>query len=321
MKLLLTLLFLPLIARAQAEATRESKPSLRIQFAVDGTPHPGPAEIIRKTPVELQVKPTEGGEIRWYQLIPDTRRFYKNANHPWEPQAYQWVGFGKIDCLRREVEAWRGEWKVTPTPEVLGYPDAGDFYHPAIGSFWFEVEVLKDGKLLRSPGLAENTDRGMNTSVFRLSIREDDTLAGWLTSYFNVPGLFGCIPWQSDNYIGVDCADALVAAWCKWKKRPMNKDWNVAGIVAEWPKVFQGNLENAQLEWGKDVDRGDYIAVQYAPGKQYQHIGALYADGNGNGKLDEEDLVMHCGPEALQVQPLTVGSFGGTVAVIRATKR
>lgn len=311
-----------------ATAFRAQRPSLAIEWSTGQTNKKTPAEVKKGTPVTLRVEPRSGASIRWFQIVPDTRRFYKNANHPWEANAYKWVGFGKIDCRRREIESWRDRWEVSPSSEnaiPFAWPDAGRFYHDDVGSFWFEVEILHEGKIQRSPGLAESAERGMSPAVFRLSIREDDTLVGWLTSFFNVPGLFGCIPWQSENYVGVDCADALVAAWSKWKKRPMNKDWNVQGIVTGWPKVAEFNLTEGmpdrEIRWDRDIQPGDFIAVQYTPGKQYQHIGALYGDANQNGLLDPEDQLIHCGPEALQVQSLKGRSFSGKLAVIRATNR
>lgn len=105
----------------------------------------------------------------------------------------------------------------------------------------------------------------------------------------------------------------------------MKKDWNVQGIVTSWPKATEFQLEDGsperEIRWGRDVRRGDFIAVQYTPGKQYQHIGALYRDANENEILDAADLVIHCGPEALQIQPLSGRSFSGKVAIIRAEDR
>lgn len=316
---------------------RETSPSQQIRWRAGESGanwRPGPADVRQEEAVRLHVDPVAGGSIRWYQIVPDTRKFYKNANYPWEPDAYKWVGFGKIECLRRELTAWRGRWDVnvrspaTSRPNErndLDFPEAGRFYRPDIGSFWFDVEVLDRGWVLRSPGLKETTSRGMSTQVFRLSVRQDDSLLGWLTSFFNVPGLFGSVSWQSENYVGVDCADCLAAAWSKWKKRPLDKDWNVAGIVAAWPKVSEfdtaGGVPDVQIRWSTDVKPGDFIAVRYAGRRQYQHIGALYADADKDGRLGPQDSVIHAGPEALQVSPLAGGNFDGHVAIIRATAR
>lgn len=316
---------------------REKSASLEIRWRKgesSGDWKSGPAEIKKGEAVTLQVKPIADSSIRWYQIVPDTRKFYKNANYPWEADAYKWVGFGKIDCLRREIVSWRGRWDVvhrtapsegTSTKNDLDWPEAGQFYHSDLGSFWFDVEVLKSGKILRSFGLADRTERGMNTRTFRLSVRQDDSQVGWLTSFFNVPGLFGCTPYQSSNYIGVDCADCMMAGWSKWKNKPLDKDWNVAGVVTSLPKVrefdIRQGMPTGEIRWTSHVRPVDFIAVRYPGRRQYQHIGALYKDANSDGKLDGGDLVIHAGPEALQVSPLNQGNFEGHIAIIRASER
>ena len=60
---------------------------------------------------------------------------------------------------------------------------------------------------------------GKNTVLFDDGIAEDVFFAAIQVpkvakSYCNVPGLFGCVPWQSHHYVGVDCADVLMAAAC-----------------------------------------------------------------------------------------------------------
>ena len=71
------------------------------------------------------------------------------------------------------------------------------------------------------------------------------------------------------------------------------------------------------LKWGKDVKRGDLIAVRYEGRTRFQHIGALYADADRDGKLGAADLVVHAGPHALHTVKLERGSFDGTVVILR----
>jgi hypothetical protein len=318
-----------------ADLPRETAPSLQIRWARgDGGSdwRAGPAEITRGDAVRLHVEPLAGASVRWFQIAPDTQRFYKNANHPWEANAYKWVGFARVDYRQREITAWRGRWDLTLRPPAPGreYADlawsgAGRFYHADLGTFWFTVEVGQRDRVLRSPGLSETTERGLSLKVFRLSVRQDDSLVGWLTSYFNVPGIFGSTPYQSENYLGVDCADCVVAGWSKWKKQPLARDWNVAGVVGNWPKALETELSGGapatEIRWGATIRPGDFIAVRYPGGRQYQHIGALHSDANGNGKLDPEDRVIHAGPDALQVSALSTGNFDGHVVIIRSTAR
>ncbi|MHC4711179.1 MAG: hypothetical protein ACYTA3_12370 [Planctomycetota bacterium] len=57
--------------------------------------------------------------------------------------------------------------------------------------------------------------------------------------------------------------------------------------------------------------------MKYPGGRQYQHIGALYTDQNGDAVLDEADLVLHAGPDPLHWSVLQSGMFDGTVVILR----
>ena len=113
------------------------------------------------------------------------------------------------------------------------------FYSSKVGSFWF-----------------------------RVSVRENDDYTGYLSAYFNVPGLFGSVVYQSKNFIGVDCADVLVAAAHQWKGKRIKKNYNVAMLVNKLPKVKKVAIDNGRparkLKWGVDFKRGDLMAVRYA---------------------------------------------------------
>ena len=311
---------------------REKTPTLQIQWRTGDVAKPksGPAEIRTDTPVTVTVAAKAGDEIRWWQIIPDTRDFYKNANHPWDPDPYKWVGFAKIPSVRRELSAfrdrrdaavWPGNAADANAAHPLAFADGGPFFHTDCGSFWFDVEIRRDGKILRSAGLAESGERGMSPRVFRLSVRKTDGFLGILTSYFNVPGLFGCVPWQSHHYVGVDCADVLMAAASRAKGAELKRDWNVEMVVNEWPKAAEIDLTDGvfsrELKWGRDIKPGYLVAVRYPGGKHYQHIGALMEDTNKNGILDSGDTVIHAGPSALQISTFGSKSFDGHLVIIR----
>ena len=310
-------------AKEDNDPVREKSPSLKIESRI-GTEsrwsRSAGVAVKKGTHVFLKVRPITGAdEIRWFQIVPDVSRFYKNANHPWEENAYKWVGFGKIDYEIHELKALRGKWEVEPLPNVIR--DDAPYYRKDIGSFWFHAEVTKGGRILRSPGIEENDTRNLTPRVTRITVRENDEYLGHLTGFFNVPGLFGSIPYQCSNYIGIDCADVLVTAYNKWKKKPNKKDYNVDMLVAQWPKVATVAIEEGEpakpLKWGTDVRRGDLIAVKYEGRSRYQHVGALHGDTDKDGALGPGDNVIHAGPEALHLTPLAAGSFDGTVAILR----
>ena len=108
------------------------------------------------------------------------------------------------------------------------HPTAAPHYREDVGTFWFQIEVQEGGTTWRSPGLEDGDHRGLSPNVFRVSIRGGDGYLGYAASFFNVPGLFGAVPHQSYHYIGVDCADVLMAARARWKGIPLERDYNVA---------------------------------------------------------------------------------------------
>jgi hypothetical protein len=274
--------------------------------------------------IVLKVDEVPKGQIRWYQIIPDTSKIYKNANFPWEKNPYQWVGFAKIDHSRKELSRFRGHWQIQPfdnQEDRRARYKKSRFYHEDVGSFWFQAEVEREGTIYRSAGIEDSDKRGLSPQVFRVSIRDGEGYLGHLTSFLNVPGLFGSVTYQSNNYIGVDCADVLMAAYGKWKQEPIKKNYNVAMLVSQWPKVEEFVLlegsPNKELKWGRDIHPGDFIAVRYSGRKQYQHIGALFSDANKNGVLDGGDLVIHAGPQPLHCSYLKERNFDGHVAILR----
>jgi len=291
---------------------------------------------LKNQTITLKVDKQSNAIIRWYQIFPDISKMYKNANHPWEENAYQWVGFGKIDYSREELTQFQGQWQIQPFEkqrdnEILSWfkslkkNNRSRFYHEDVGSFWFQVEVEKAGKIQKSAGIENVTEKGLSPTVFRVSIRESDDFMGYLTSFFNVPAIFGSVTYQSNHYIGVDCADVLVAAHSKWKAKSMKNNYNVAMLVDKLIRkhsieISEGN-PNQKLAWGKEVNRGDFIAVKYQGARQYQHIGALYSDANENGILDGEDLVIHAGPLPLHLSYLKQGYFDGTVVILKPSNR
>jgi hypothetical protein len=285
--------------------------------------------------ITLKVDEVPGGKIRWLRIQPDLSTTYKNANHPHEKNPYKWVGFGKIRYLKKELTRYRGKWEIQPFEDnkslwaktwssvnKLGKQySTGQRYHEDVGSFWFQVEVEKDGRILRSYGIEDSGKRGLSPKVFRVSVRDGGGYLGYLTTFFNVPGVFGSTPYQCHNYIGVDCADVLVAAYGQWKNTTITKDYCVATLVDCLPKVAEfsliGGSPGKKLRWGKDLYSGDIVAVRYGGRKRYQHIGALSGDANGNGILDRSDPVIHAGPEPLHYSQLGGGNFNGHVVILR----
>jgi len=310
-----------------------------IEARVDDGPWTNSASIypLKGQKVALRVKRTADSKLRWFSLWPDNSTVYKNANFPWDAEPYKWIGLAKIRYKRQELVSLRDRWEIYPLEEPAasslleathfsghlptGIVGGSQARVQPFGSFWFQAEVERAGTFARSYGFEDNDNRGLLPGVFRVSVRDGDGYLGFLTSFFNVPGLFGSTPYQSLNYIGVGCADVLVAAYCAWKNVRIKEDHCVASLVGRLPKVAQFALQHGvpqqEIRWGKHVVPGYLIAVKYPGQKGYQHTGALVEDTNRNGLLDDEDLVLHAGPQPLHYVFLKEGKFDGQVVVLK----
>lgn len=322
-----------------ADWVKHNCPTILIQSSIDSGPWIKDVAIypLKGRKVMLKVDRIPEAKIKWHQIVPDISKIYKNANFPWEKDPYKWIGLAKIDYHRKELTEFRDIWQIKPfdnanNPEIRDKESSSysffqdetansRFYHKDVGSFWFQVEIAREGKIYRSPGIEDSDEKGLSPKVFRVSIRDGKGYIGYLTSFFNVPGLFGSTTYQSSNYIGTDCADVLMAAHGKWKNKPITKNYNVAMLVSQWRHVEKFDIlkgtPDKQLKWSRDINPGDFIAVRYSGSKQYQHIGALFEDANKDGLLTGDDIVIHAGPAPLHCSYIREGNFDGHVVILR----
>ena len=308
-------------------AVAQAGPALSLEGRVgEGAWGSGPAVAMRGQAVSVRIAEAPMGEVRWYQIFPDLDQQYKNANHPWEPDPYTWVGFGEIDYERHELVGWRGlsepvVFAASGESKLLADPSGSPFFDAEVGSYWLQAEVHAETGVVRSAGIEERDHRGLSPTVFRITMRHDTSFLGELTGYRNVPGLFGSVVHQSRHYIGVDCADVLVAARARARSEGLSRNFNVAMLVSEWERVgafaMEGGTPERPVSWGADLRPGDLLAVRYAGSRQYAHIGALAEDADGDGLLGPADLVLHAGPDPLHYSKLSEGGFDGDVIVLR----
>jgi hypothetical protein len=344
-----SLLFLTLFFSAFCLA---ASPSAAQQIAIEAQVGNGAwqtataVEVLYGQKVALRISPTPNTMIRWFQIVPDIGVRYNNAVWPWLPNAYQWKGYDQIRYNKVHLKEFDGSRQIElfslDLPASQDEPWAADqdsifsyfkrrllspetdkrqFFNKALGSFWYQAEILDGKRTYSTPGIEAIDRRGLSPKVFRLSVRRGNDLLGHLTTYLNVPAVFGSTPYQVKNHIGIDCADVLMAAYAKWKQIPITKDYNVAMLTTKFPVVIKTSIENGRpdssIRWGRDIRKGDFIAVKYSGSRQYQHIGALYKDQNKNGQLDEADLILHAGPDPLHWSKLAAGQFDGTVVILR----
>jgi hypothetical protein len=275
----------------------------------------------------------QSASIRWYLVVPDLSRPYNNANPPGSEGAYRWRGMDAIDYYRVHLPALDNQMEVAPFShagplhagvrawlKARGASHAARFYHDTIGTFRFEAEIEHRGERWRTPGAADRDHRGISSRVMRVSLGSDNSYLGHLRAYFNVPGVFGSTSAQANGYLGVDCADALMAAFGHHRGKPPIRNYSVAMLVskARNPRTVdfeQGQVIEPSLRWGKDVRPGDFVAVRYPGARTYQHIGALEADQDGDGLLSAADTVLHAGPWPLTSSRLDSGMFHGRLTL------
>ena len=246
----------------EANPTGQRVGRLKIYSRIDQAPwrHKSALYPRRDQNLSLKVDKRAGAEIRWYLIFADLTRIYANANPPWERDAYKWVGLDKIGYYRTELVELRNQWVIAPFSSgavarlwtgVEQWFRGTDkdtsglyFYQSNVGTFWFAAEVEKDGVIRRSPGLEAIADRGLSPRVLRVSVRESEGYLGYLTSFYNVPGLFGSTLYQSRHHLGADCADILMAAWSKWKRKPLKQNYNVQRLTDTLVELLGSDLDD-----------------------------------------------------------------------------
>ncbi|MBI5482566.1 MAG: hypothetical protein HY906_27170 [Deltaproteobacteria bacterium] len=205
-------------------------------------------------------------------------------------------------------------------------PRAAEDLHDGLGTMRHRAEVrLAGGRVLGTPGAGAVDQFGILPSVFRVSLRRDDTFLGHLTGYFLVPEVFGSAGpganHQTERFTGADCADVLTGAL---RRMGHDRVWHthVAGLT-KYARVVAGPVQlddrGAAPAPVTGVQVGDVIRIRYGTAGEWvtrrgwDHVAVLYEDrsdpagphrGQPDGRLDGFDLVVHMGHPRLQVEPL-----------------
>jgi len=227
------------------------------------------------------------------------------------PQHGRWLGRDLLESTEILVSK-------EPSLEVKGaWPKHPQAQNGGLGTIRFRLELELKGKLLSTRKAQTVRKGGIHPGVFRISFRTGDDLAGWLSSYFNIPNLFGSAgqgrAHQTELHQGTDCADVIVGAARKMgAKLPYS---SVSGLIPKskvqskllylgedqmvrlWTQEGAGAPQH--LLWGKDLQRGDLVLIKYAQedytGRVWDHIGVLSSDQGQAGELDAKDLLLHMG--------------------------
>jgi len=223
------------------------------------------------------------------------------------PDHGKWIGFDRLEYFESAID---GDGTTRVMREAL--PSAGALLASTapraepwsgLGVMHLAATVHVGDVAAATAGAEDAPDGTLAARVFRYSFRSGDDFVGWLTSYFNVPYLFGSAGKgaraQAERYVGADCADVLVAALRRMGKRI--EYTSVADLVDDLPHV------TGPVRPG-DLYALDYVDFADLP-RSWDHIVALVEDrgpdGKPDGKPGPEDLVMDTGnADGLKVAPL-----------------
>jgi len=223
----------------------------------------------------------------------------------------EWIGFDELEYVETPLEATGSSLRVrdaAPTETLLRREGPTR----PLGTMRLAATVELDGVARSTPGAADAPDGQISARVFRYSFRSGDGFLGWLSSWFNVPYLFGSAgkgsAAQAERYVGADCADVLVAALRRAGHHELEYT-SVAGLVDRLDRVGPvvevkpGGAPTA-LRWGRDVRPGDLLALDYVGDdgqlpRDWDHIVVLVEDrgldGKPDGLLGPDDLVADSG--------------------------
>ena len=217
------------------------------------------------------------------------------------PDHGKWIGFDRLEYFETPVA---GEATTLVVRDALpSAPTARAEPWLGLGVMHLAATLHLGDATIATAGAEDAPDGTLAAHVFRYSFRGGDDFLGWLTSYFNVPYLFGSAGKgaraQAERYVGADCADVLVAALRRSGRKL--EYTSVGDLVDDLPRV------TGPVRPG-DLYALDYVDYADLP-RSWDHIVALVEDrgpdGKPDGKPGPEDLVIDTGnADGLKVAPL-----------------
>jgi cell wall-associated NlpC family hydrolase len=250
-------------------------------------------------PAEIRKWNSRDVDVKWYK-VESEEDVYQNASL--DRKSFSWDTPSYKETLVEDDDKWSIPADAHPTNITKDF-------NKGLGTMRYKVEVDFDGKKMSTPGKESTNIRGINDDVHRVSFRKDDSFIGWLTSYFNLPYIFGSAGnpienHQTEKYIGADCADLIVGAY---RRAGHDIPYTYAAglvkyadeVVKEKDLLTDGkNFYNGHklLKFGKDVKEGDLILF----GKW--HIGVIVEDksslfsptfGGPDGIFNKYDEMIH----------------------------
>lgn len=222
------------------------------------------------------------------------------------PHHGKWIGFDRLEYFETPLPD-HGTRLVVAGAAPTTLATAREVAWTALGTMRLAATVTLGGELASTRGANDAPEGQIDDRVFRYTYRQGDDFVGWLTSYFNVPYLFGSAGKgaraQAERYVGADCADVLVAALRRTGRRDLEYT-SVEGLVGSMERVAGPvRLADPSAPKLRDVRPGDLLALDYVGvaelPRAYDHIVAFIEDrgpgGLADGVLGPEDFVADSG--------------------------
>ncbi|WP_143141070.1 hypothetical protein [Nannocystis exedens] len=287
-------------------------------------------------------------QVRWRRVEPRMQHvttpapnaavaLYANAV-VFGPTHGRWLGYDRLEYFETALPAGDDRWTLTVGDARPSDPALADARLPEyrdLGTMRLAATVTGPDAVARATPDVDDAPRGqIGDDVFRYSVRSGEGLFGWLTSYFNVPYVFGSAGVgarsQAERRVGTDCADLIVAGLRRAGRGDLAYS-SVGGLVRSLQRVTAPLAVHARgeaLDPAVYVPRpGDILALDYlgsaALPRPWDHIVVLAVDrgpggGPADGRLGPDDLVADIGDaQGLKFAPL--GDQGDVrVLVLRA---
>ena len=298
--------------------------ALTVEASIDGGPWHATTAVAVRSDQSLALRVPGEGEVRWHAIVPDLSRTYKNAQEPWDPQPYAWIGFAEIGYERSELVSLRGQSRVEPLNALAAHQAQATpaaYVHGELGSYWLQAELHGEDGVQLTAGVEQRTPSTVSRTRSCASACAPTT-ATWAGS----PATCTCrgcsarcrdsrgttwvstVPTCSSRRAGDGAASATA-------RTTTSRCWSTAARTGRGSRWSRAN-RTPDCPGARRCSPAIGLAVRYEGARQYQHIGALYAD-DGDGVLGPGDTVLHAGPEPLHLSRLSEGGFDGHVVVIR----
>jgi|GEM_PF-5386636 len=325
---------LALIVESSAGGTRKYFGAVR-SVRVDGraapvAPYPDAAKAI----------------VRWFKVEPRMFHEDRHGHDPANPQFLWYANAGApggktdrqplppdtITYHDTELSEKKNQWLI-----VADAHPTDPFYdkHDGLGTMRYSASLENaDGSVrLVAPTLESfNPDLGRQENAARVVIRRDDSYLGYLTGYFNVPGVFGPYDVEIKQHLGVDCSHMAVNAWREYAGRDVPFT-NVTGLrtnhvrsgylrlvagdlyldsTGRLYKTYDAATRRLSDEAAVEAREGDLLVFEYTANpkrRQWDHVGMLFKHLHAGPNLGAEDLLIQAGPAEPDVAALASDAF------------